>query len=91
VLPGFGSRPFTYQGWSHFENDPTWGHATWTLIVMLTGAPDLSSDSFEATVCFFSPEAPHEILVEGTKFELYMGQVHYTHGHIKRVLPDDAA
>jgi hypothetical protein len=91
VLPGFGSKPYTYQGWSHFEKDPTWGQKTWTLIVTLSSEPDISADTFEATVNFFSPDAPHEVLEDGAKFELFMGNVHYTHGCIKRVLSDDAA
>jgi hypothetical protein len=91
VLPGFGSKPFTYQGWSHFEKDPTWGQKTWTLLVRLAGAPDLSADTFEATVWFFAKEAPHEVLEVGAKFELFMGQVHYTHGRITKILSDDPA
>ena len=89
VLPGFGSKPFTYQGWSHFEKDPTWGQKTWTLLVRLDRAPDLSADTFEATVWFFAPEAPHEVLEVGAKFELFMGQVHYTHGRITKILSDE--
>jgi len=89
VLPGFGSKPFRYQGWVHFEKDPTWGKKTWTLIVVLAGPPDLSSDKVDATVWFLAPGAPHKLLEEGVEFELFMGQVHYTHGRIKRILPDD--
>ena len=91
VLPGFASKPYRYQGWVHFEKDPTWGQKTWTLLVDLAGPPDLSSDTVEATVYFFSDQAPQDVLEEGAKFELFMGQVHYTHGRIKQILPDDNA
>jgi len=91
VLPGFGTKPFTYQGWSHFEKDPTWGEKTWTLLVELAGPPDLSCDTVEATVYLFSDQAPHDVLEAGAKFELFMGQVHYTHGRITKILSDDIA
>lgn len=73
----------------HFVKDPTWGRTTWTLLVALSGPPDLSADKIEATVCFILPEAPHEVIEAGADFELYMGQIHYTHGRIKKILPDD--
>jgi hypothetical protein len=91
VLPGFGSKPHRYQGWVHFAKDPTWGQKTWTLLVALSGPPDLSADKVEATVWFLAPEAPHEVIESGADFELFMGQVHCTHGRIKQVLPDEAA
>ena len=91
VLPSFAGRPFWYQGWVHFEKDPTWGEKTWTLVVVLAGPPDLSADKVEATVFFIAPEAPHEVLEEGSEFELFMGHVHYTHGRIKRILLNDNA
>ncbi len=91
VLPRFGGQPFRYQAWAHFEKDPTWGSATWTLLVELAGAPAPSTDKVEATVSFVAPGAPHAVLEEGASFELFMGQVHYTHGRITRVLPDDKA
>jgi hypothetical protein len=43
MLPRFGKHPFRYHAWAHFENDPTRGSATWTLIVELIDAPDPSS------------------------------------------------
>jgi hypothetical protein len=91
VLPRFGGQPFRYQAWAHFEKDPTWGSATWTLLVELADAPAPSTDKVEATVSFVAPGAPHAVLEEGASFELFMGQVHYTHGHITRILPDDNA
>jgi hypothetical protein len=90
VLPSFCGQPFRYQAWAHFEKDPTWGSATWTLLVELAGAPAPSVEKVEATVSFVAPGAPHAVLEEGASFELFMGQVHYTHGRITRVLPDDA-
>jgi hypothetical protein len=53
--------------------------------------PSLSSDSVEATVYVLSDDAPQDVLEEGAKSELFMGQVHYTHGRIKQILPDDKA
>jgi hypothetical protein len=91
VLPGFGSQPFRYQSWVHFAKDPTWGQKTWTLLVALAGPLDLSADKVEATVWFVAPEAPHEVIEAGADFELFMGQVHYTRGRIKQILPDDTA
>src|SRR5262245_53607229 len=80
VLPRFGGQPFRYQAWAHFEKDPTWGSATWTLLVELAGAPSPSAERVEAIVSFVAPGAPHTVLEEGALFELFMGQVHYTHG-----------
>src|SRR5688572_2783350 len=57
VLPRFGGQPFRYQAWAHFEKDPTWGSATWTLLVELAGAPPPSADKVEATVSFVAPGA----------------------------------
>ena len=91
VLPRFGSLPFRYQAWAHFEKDPTWGSATWTLLVELADAPDPSSQKVEATVSFLSPTAPHAVLEEGATFKLFMGQFHYTNGRITRILPDENA
>jgi hypothetical protein len=91
VLPRFGNKPFRYQGLVHFEKDLTWGQKSWTLLVDLAGQPDLCSDSVEATVYFLSDQAPQDVLEEGARFELFMGQVHYTHGRIKRILLDDNA
>jgi hypothetical protein len=91
VLPRLGGLPFRYQAWVHFEKDPTWGSATWTLLVELPAAPDPSADKVEATVSFVAPAAPHTVLEEGAAFELFMGQVHYTQGRITRILPDNNA
>lgn len=90
VLPRFGSKPFRYQAWVHFESDPTWGKATWTLLVELAGEPDLSAKQVEATVYFFAPGAPEEVLEAGAEFELFMGHVRYTRGRIKRVLLNES-
>jgi hypothetical protein len=57
----------------------------------LDGEPDLSRERVEATVYFVAPEAPHEVIEPGADFELFCGQVHYTHGRIKQVLSDDTA
>ncbi len=94
VLPGFGSaRPdkFRYQAYVHFEKDETWGKGigTWTLLVALSKKPDVNATSVEATVYFFTPEAPQYLLEEGAKFELLHGENHYTHGVIKRVIDDE--
>jgi len=88
VLPRFGGRPLRYQAWVRFEKDPTWGSATWTLLVELAAPPAPSADKVDATVSFVAPTAPHAVLEEGATFELFMGQVHYTHGRITRILPD---
>jgi hypothetical protein len=87
MLPRFGNRPHHYQAWAHFEKDPTWSKSTWTLLVELAAEPNPSAEEVEATVYFLAPEAPHEVLEAGAGFELFMGQVHHTHGRIKRVLP----
>jgi hypothetical protein len=94
VLPGFGSKQldrFRYQAYAHFAEDEMWGQQTWTLLVDLEKMTDASADSVETTVYFMVPEAPQHLLEEGAEFELFMGQVHYTHGRIKRILPDDNA
>ena len=62
VLPTAGNRPFRYWAWAHFQKDPTWGKATWTLWIELNGQPDLSRESVEATVYFVAPGAPHEVI-----------------------------
>lgn len=87
-LPTFGSKKpdqFRYQAHVHFEKDETWGQRTWTLLVDLAKMPDIGDDSVEATVYFMIPEAPHDLLEEGAKFELLHGENQYTHGVIKRV------
>lgn len=89
VLPRLSSRPLCYQAWVHFENDPTWGSATWTLVVELAAAPPPAADRVEATVSFLVPDAPHAVLEEGATFKLFLGQVHYTHGRITKILPTD--
>jgi hypothetical protein len=86
VLPSFSGQPFRYQAWAHFEKDRTWGRATWTLLVELTHAPDPNSKKVEATVSFVALGAPHSVLEEGATFELFMGQVHYTHGRVLKIL-----
>jgi hypothetical protein len=53
--------------------------------------PDADARSVEATVYFFVPEASQHLIEEGAKFELLHGENYYTHGVIKRVLPDDSA
>ncbi len=89
----WGKKKFHYQAYVHFEKDETWGKeiGTWTLLVDLEKMPDANARSVEATVYFFVPEAPQHLIEEGAKFELLHGENHYTHGVIKRVLPDDNA
>jgi len=89
----WGKKEFHYQAYVHFEKDETWGKeiGTWTLLVDLEKMPDADARSVEATVYFFVPEASQHLIEEGAKFELLHGENYYTHGVIKRVLPDDSA
>lgn len=59
------------------------------MLIALPGPPDLSGDKLEAKVCFFASDAPHEVIEPGADFELFCGEVHYAHGRIKQLLPDE--
>ena len=91
TLPTAGTRPFRYWAWAHFQKDPTWGKNVWTFWVELGGEPDISREQVEATVYFVAPTAPHEVIEPGADFELFIGQIHHTHGRIKQILSDDPA
>ena len=88
VLPTAGTRPFRYWAWARFQKDPTRNKNTWTLWLDFDGQPDLSRELVTATVYFVAPDAPHDVIEPDATFELYCGQVHFTHGRIKEVLPD---
>lgn len=86
TLPRFGSKtPHRYWAHVHFENDPTWGKETWTLIVDPEQHPVDPAGPVSAKVHFFVPSAPQELIQEGAKFELLCGESHYGHGIIKKV------
>ena len=91
ILPTAGTQPFRYWAWANFQKDPTWGKKTWTLWVDLTGEPDLSRGHVEAIVFFVASGAPHEVIEPGADFDLFCGQVHYTDGHIRKILSDNTS
>jgi len=85
VLPRFGNHPLTYQAWVRFK-DCSIPKGTWTLIVSLDEPPDLTNANIDAKVSFLASEAPQGALRVDSQFELYMGQVYYTSGRIKRIV-----
>ena len=85
-LPTFGSRkPTRYWAHVHFEKDPMWGKKTWTFIVDLGEKSCSSGVNVDATVFFMAPDAPHNLLQVGERFELLCGESHYGRGVIKNV------
>jgi len=89
VLPTFGStNPHKYWGHAHFEGDSSWPKELWTLIVELSGPPDISSETVRATIHFLSEDAPQWLIEENAKFDLSCERNFYTSGVVKQILPD---
>ena len=71
--PPIGPKGTKYSNVCHFEVDPVDRYENaWSLVVQFEG-PSCGELEIMATVWFLFPEAPHEFLQAGNRFELYEG------------------
>jgi hypothetical protein len=64
--------------------------ANWSLVLDLKTSPPQSTD-WIADVRFLFPEAPHELLSKGARFELYEGKKCVARGVVLDVTPDQVS
>ena len=80
--PPMGPTGTEYFAPSHFENDIVfWPKHTWSLVVQFD-EPSTGSLEIMAVVWFLFPDAPHDFLSEGNRFELLEGNQIIAKGEI---------
>jgi hypothetical protein len=66
---------------ARFDEDKTWPHEAWSLVLDFVEAP-IGSRCVTADVHFLVPEAPVHLLKNGSKFELLEGRTCVAKGEI---------